>query len=234
MAQCYQLFRHCWVHRYGAVKIFLRGTHSDRHCRKLDHLSSLRADNMAAKHPPGGLGIGLALVRALVEMHGGNVTAESEGAVQASTFTAPLPALEGPSGAAGEVPGPQVAPGAGLNVLLVDDNVDAAESMAIILQMDGHATRVASHGHKALEIATDFKPQAVFLDIGMPGMDGYQVAKALLSEHVAHRPVLIALTGWGTKQDRARTKAAGFDYHLTKPASIEVVEQLLESLHVAA
>jgi CheY-like chemotaxis protein len=124
-------------------------------------------------------------------------------------------------------------PGGRLNVLLVDDNVDAAESMALILQMDGHATRVASDGRKALEIAHDFKPQVVFLDIGMPGMDGYQVAKALPSQHAAHRPVLIALTGWGAKENRARTKAAGFDYHLTKPASIEVVEPLLESLHAA-
>ncbi len=181
------------------------------------------------QHPPGGLGIGLALVRALVEMHGGNVTAESEGAGLGSTFTARLPVLD-----ADEAPDPQVAPGGGLNVLLVDDNVDAAESMALILQMDGHATRVASNGRKALEIAADFRPQVVFLDIGMPGMDGYQVAKALLRQQVAHRPVLIALTGWGAKEVRARTKAAGFDYHLIKPASIEVVERLLESLRVAA
>lgn len=186
------------------------------------------------QHPPGGLGIGLALARALVEMHGGTVTAQSEGAGQGSTFTVRLPVRTAEAVATGQAPEAQGTPSGGLHVLLVDDNVDAAESMALILQMDGYATRVATDGRKALEIATDFRPQVVFLDIGMPEMDGYQVAKALLSQQASHRPVLIALTGWGSTEDRARTKAAGFDHHLTKPASIEVVERLLDSLQVAA
>jgi len=187
------------------------------------------------QHTPGGLGIGLALVRALVEMHGGKVTAESQGAGQGSTFTVRLPVLAAAaSRASNDAQLAHAAPCGGLNVLVVDDNLDAAESLALILQMDGYDVRVASEGHMALEMATQFRPQVVFLDIGMPGMDGYAVARALRIQQPWPKPLLVALTGWGAKEDRARTKAAGFDHHLTKPASIEAVEELLEAHRVAA
>ncbi|MEJ7929982.1 response regulator [Ramlibacter sp. AN1015] len=182
-------------------------------------------------HAPGGLGIGLALVQSLVDLHGGRIEAESPGPGRGSTFTLrlPLAADEAASAAADE--GASRAGTGGLNVLVVDDNEDAAESLATILQMDGHVARVAHDGQQALALAREFGPQVVFLDIGMPGMDGYQVARTLGQQHPgASRPVLVALTGWGAPDDLARARDAGFDHHLTKPAEIADVERLLDGL----
>ena len=184
-----------------------------------------------SQHAPGGLGIGLALVRALVEMHGGSIKAESEGPGHGSRFTVTLP-LATPPEAADEAK-PEASMQGSLNVLVVDDNQDAAESLALILQMDGHVARVAHDGPSAVELAAQFQPQVVFLDIGMPGMDGYEVARRLRRQPGA-QPVLVALTGWGTQEDLARATEAGFDHHLTKPADIGAVERLLASLSTTA
>lgn len=174
----------------------------------------------------GGLGIGLALVRAIVELHGGRIDAESAGRGAGSTFTVRLPiTAPRPREAEEAMPTP-----GGLNVLVVDDNEDAAESLALILQMDGHVARVAHDGRRALELAQAYEPQVVFLDIGMPGMNGYEVARALREQKPGRQPVLVALTGWGSQEDLARTRAAGFDHHLTKPADIAQVERLLVDL----
>jgi PAS domain S-box-containing protein len=179
----------------------------------------------------GGLGIGLALVRRLVELHEGSVVAESAGVGQGSRFTVRLPlasrlAADQPSGA----PAGQAETATHLRVLVVDDNVDAAESLAALLDLAGHATRVAHDGDQALRTAHEFRPEVVFLDIGMPGKDGYEVAKALRGEPETRQAVLVALTGWGAKEDRARSRNAGFDYHLTKPAGLAAVEGLLSKM----
>ena len=176
----------------------------------------------------GGLGIGLALVRRLVELHGGSVTAESPGVGLGSTFTVRLPLLEEPVAAAAPAPEPAAAGQAPVfRVLVVDDNVDAAESLAALLELEGHHTRVAHDGDAALDVARQFRPEIVFLDIGMPGKDGYEVARELRRDPQARDAMLVALTGWGAQDDRARSREAGFDHHLTKPAGLHAVEALL-------
>ncbi len=179
----------------------------------------------------GGLGIGLALVRRLVELHEGSVTAESAGPGRGSKFTVRLPLpVRAAAGLRAAVPPPAERPSSQLRVLVVDDNIDAAESLAALLDLAGHATRVAHDGDEALQAAHEFRPEIVFLDIGMPGKDGYEVAKALRSQPETQEAVLVALTGWGAKDDRARSKSAGFDHHLTKPAGMAAVEGLLANL----
>ena len=180
----------------------------------------------------GGLGIGLALVRRLVELHGGTVTVESPGNGGGSTFTVRLPLAEPVADHRGEGVRPD---GQGAmrsrRVLVVDDNTDAAESLATLLELSGHATRVATDGDEAVRMAHEFHPEIVFLDIGMPGKDGYEVARELRTSPQTREAVLVALTGWGAKDDRARSRRAGFDHHLTKPAGLEAVDNLLA--HIA-
>lgn len=180
-----------------------------------------------------GLGIGLALVRTLVGLHGGSVAAHSDGPGHGSTFTVRLP-LTTASAVPQAGPPPVAAtaraePGTGLRILVVDDNEDAAESLALILQMDGHMARVAHGGRRALALAVQMQPQVVILDIGMPEMDGYEVARRL-RELPGRAPMLVALTGWNSQADRARAQAAGFDHHLAKPADVAQVEKLLSQL----
>ena len=180
----------------------------------------------------GGLGIGLSLVRRLVELHGGSVSAKSDGVGRGSTFTVRLPLMAAPAAqpdgtAPVEAPGDST--GTSLRVLVVDDNVDAADTLAALLEMSGHATRVANDGQQALEVAQAFRPQVVFLDIGLPGMNGYEVARRMRSTPGMEHGILVALTGWGTREDRERSTEAGFDHHLTKPADMTAVETLLSS-----
>ncbi|MDY0963254.1 hybrid sensor histidine kinase/response regulator [Massilia sp. CFBP9026] len=178
----------------------------------------------------GGLGIGLSLVRRLVEMHGGSVVAESGGANAGSVFTVRLPLAEVTDGRAAHPQGegaPARDGGAGLKVLVVDDNVDAALTLSMILEASGYVTRVAHDGHAALEAAREFRPRIAFLDIGMPGMSGYDTARAMRAMEELDGIVLVALTGWGAESDRQRSSEAGFDHHLTKPVQLEVVEELL-------
>ena len=181
----------------------------------------------------GGLGIGLSLVRSLVELHGGTVRAESAGTNAGSVFTVRLPlapALPGaaPSSASGAAPEP--AARAGLRVLVVDDNRDAAETLAALLGLLGHSAPVANDGHQALRMLDSLNPQAVFLDLGMPGMSGYEVAQKIRAQRRYDGILLVALTGWGGEADRAKTAAAGFDRHLTKPATVEAIEAVLAAI----
>jgi len=182
----------------------------------------------------GGLGIGLSLVRRLVEMHGGSVVAESGGANAGSVFTVRLPLMEAGAGQAAAQRQDQRAAaldgGSGLKVLVVDDNVDAAVTLAMILESSGYVTRVAHDGLEALALARDFCPRVAFLDIGMPGMSGYDTARAMRAVAELEGVVLVALTGWGAESDRKRSNEAGFDHHLTKPVQLDVVEQLLARL----
>lgn len=178
----------------------------------------------------GGLGIGLSLVKRIVEMHGGTVTASSEGVGLGSEFAVHLPALAESRAAE------PVTTQAALNgpsrrrVLVVDDNADAAESLAALLSISGHETRMAHDGHEALQQAEQFHPEVVFLDIGMPTLDGHETAKIIRQQPWGKNMVLVALTGWGQSEDRRRSKDAGFNHHLVKPADPAVVEQLLSSI----
>jgi len=174
----------------------------------------------------GGLGIGLALVKRLVRLHGGEVRAESAGPDQGSRFTILLPLAEAPAAA---VPAAAAAPAPAKprRVLVVDDNEDAAESMAMLLSVLGHEVRVQRDGPAALAAAAEFLPQAVFCDVGMPGMDGYEVATRLRQDPRLTATLLVALTGWGSQDDKKRSCAAGFDAHLTKPASLDAIIALM-------
>jgi CheY-like chemotaxis protein len=177
----------------------------------------------------GGLGIGLSLVRRLVELHGGRVSAFSAGRGHGSTFTVRLPLHPGspharPAGA--DDASAMHAPSA-LRVLVVDDNADAADSLVALLDALGHTTWVARDGLQGLQTALEVHPDLVLLDIGLPGMSGYEVARAIRKSQGVRQIVLIALTGWGAQSDQAQSHEAGFDQHLTKPVSLEALEQAL-------
>ncbi|TFZ08589.1 ATP-binding protein [Ramlibacter humi] len=176
----------------------------------------------------GGLGIGLYLVRSLVTLHGGSVVAESAGAGQGSRFTVRLPCL--PALPHAEPPREQAESGpqaAGLKVLVVDDNIDAAETLATVLQMAGCETRLLHEGTHVLDGAQAFGPDIILLDIGLPGRSGYEVAMQLRQVPRFARTPLVAITGWGAEGDRQRAQAAGFDHHLTKPIDFAQLEPLL-------
>ena len=169
----------------------------------------------------GGLGIGLALVRSFVALHGGSVAAFSDGPGKGSEFVVRLPALPALPVPTPSSPPPPVAPATapGLRVLVVDDNIDAAELLAEALQAAGHATRVAHDAPQALAAARSFAPQVAVLDIGLPVMDGYELAARLRAEGLA--PRLMAVTGYGQETDRERSRAAGFERHLVKPIDLD-------------
>ena len=183
----------------------------------------------ALERAEGGLGIGLALVKGLVELHGGSIAAHSAGPGLGSEFVVRLPGAEAAPGAA-RVDGEERAAGdaaAPRRVLIADDNVDAAESLAILLRLSGHCVVVAHDGLAALQLAARERPDVVVLDIGMPGMNGYEVARSLRREDWGRRLRLIAVTGWGQEEDKRRAAAAGFDTHLTKPFEPELLEALV-------
>jgi PAS domain S-box-containing protein len=179
----------------------------------------------------GGLGLGLTLVKGLVELHAGNVRAESAGPGTGATFSFRLPldvraAVEAPD----PVP-PVQRTGRRLSVLVIEDHVDAADSMRVLLEMAGHRAFVACSGPAGLEAARSIHPDAVICDVGLPGLDGYQVARALRADPVTARATLIALTGYGLDDDRRRARAAGFDHHLTKPVDPGAVLRLLSTVN---
>ena len=176
----------------------------------------------------GGLGIGLSLVKRIVELHGGTVTARSEGLGLGSEFIVRMPAIEGPRQSAARQRTVDGTPRR--KILVVDDNADAAESLAALLSINGHDTRMAHDGPEALQQAERFQPDVVFLDIGMPTLDGHETAKLIRRQPWGKDMVLVALTGWGQSEDRRRSKDAGFNHHLVKPADPAVVEKLLSSL----
>lgn len=180
---------------------------------------------------PSGLGIGLALVRQLVELHGGTVSATSPGPNRGSEFIVRLPLASGvaPTSSVIDAEGePTVAAPQGLRVLVADDNSDALESMALLLEVCGHEVRKASDGAETLQAVTAWRPDLALLDIGMPILDGYEVARRIRSEPWGARLLLVAVSGWGQSEDRQRATEAGFDLHFRKPIGLPILEGILE------
>jgi signal transduction histidine kinase len=182
----------------------------------------------SSRRSQGGLGIGLTLVRSIVEMHGGTVAARSEGIGRCSEFVVTLPALA--AGAAPAHSAAKLEPFPARRVLIVDDNRDAADTLGSLLRHLGATVAVEYGGVAALAALGRFKPEAVLLDIGMPGMDGYEVARRIRAEGDGNVPQLIALTGWGQDQDYRRSQLAGFDHHLVKPPNIQRLRSLLRGV----
>jgi CheY-like chemotaxis protein len=190
--------------------------------------------NRGAERSEGGLGIGLALVRGIVELHGGQVAVASPGVGRGTEFTVVLPVVAtdataipvaaAPAGDASAAVGPPVS----RRVMVADDNQDAADTLAMILELAGHEVRVAHDGRTAFAVAADFRPEFALLDLGMPTLSGYELATALRAETWGRDMQLIALTGWGQDADRQSAAAAGFDRHLTKPVDPSVIEELLK------
>ena len=172
----------------------------------------------------GGLGIGLSVVKRLVEMHGGRVLAASEGVGRGATFEIRLPLLEADDRPSAEAQRSKTAPS---RILVVDDNQDAADSLAMMLALDGHEVRQTYAGAPALACLREFRPDVILLDIGLPGMDGYEVARRIREQPDGASVRLIALTGYGQESDKSRTRAAGFDEHLVKPVELRNLHEAL-------
>jgi CheY-like chemotaxis protein len=176
----------------------------------------------------GGLGIGLTLVKNLVEMHGGTVEAHSLGVGQGSEFVVRLPIMVGTPG----FPAAPAADGAptttnARRILVVDDNRDAAMSLAALLNLSGHETHTAFDGIDAVDAAERLKPDVILLDIGLPKLNGYEAASRIRKQPWGKEVLLIALTGWGNDEDRNKSKAAGFDAHVVKPVDPDELTKLL-------
>jgi signal transduction histidine kinase/CheY-like chemotaxis protein len=161
-----------------------------------------------------GLGIGLTLARRLVELHGGTIEAHSDGAGRGATFLVRLPLATAIAPRPASEPAPRAT---GRRILVVDDNIDAAETLGALLELSGHAIRLAHTGHEALVAVAEQRPEIVLLDIGLPGLDGYEVARRIRADQSAEQPLLVALTGWGAAEDRRKARDSGFDEHFVKP-----------------
>jgi len=177
----------------------------------------------------GGLGIGLTIAHRLVVLHGGSIEAQSRGLGQGAEFVVRLPRLSGHAGLAG-APGELQTNHRALKILIVDDNEDAAKSMATLQELEGHEARVALSGPEAIAVAEEFEPAVVLLDIGLPGMDGFEVVRHLRTLPEVKGAFMVALTGYGTQDDRERAKEAGFDEHLAKPANFGLLRDWFREL----
>ena len=178
----------------------------------------------------GGLGIGLALSRSLVHLHGGQIEARSEGPGRGSEFTVRLPLGEAPSSHAESEVSTALATTLPRRILVVDDDRDVADSLVMLLQLMGADVRVVYSGEAALAAVVEFKPHLALVDIGMPSMDGYETARRIRKLPEGQNLVLLALSGWGRDDDRRRSTEAGFDHHFVKPIKIEALESLLTPL----
>ena len=177
----------------------------------------------------GGLGVGLALVRGIVALHGGTVHAQSDGPGSGSEFSVRLPISD--SGAeVGQIDNVEPALAFGVRILVVDDNRDAADTCAALLELSGHHVQTAYTGREALELAATFRPHAIILDIGLPDLNGYVLARRIRETTWGRSALLVAVTGWGQSEDKRRAQEAGFDHHLAKPVSAEALESALQMI----
>jgi CheY-like chemotaxis protein len=179
----------------------------------------------------GGLGLGLAIVKTLVQLHGGTVSAASAGAGQGSTFTVTLPTVDaGPDESDSDRATPAASPRGSERLLLVDDNQDAAETLAAVLRDMGYQVRTAADARSAIALFDEYAPELAVLDIGLPGMNGYELAEALHQQAGPRTPPLIALTGYGSPADRAKAMAAGFQERLVKPVDLDELAETIRRL----
>ncbi|HVV84981.1 MAG TPA: response regulator [Kofleriaceae bacterium] len=191
-----------------------------------------RVERVGDGTPDRGAGIGLALAQRLAQLHGGDLTATSSGENRGATFTVRLPGADVAerSDATTPVRGRPAMPRAKmtpLDIVVIEDNEDVAETLVVWLESSGHRVKVAHTGPKGLALALESKPQVVLCDVGLPEMDGLEVCQRVRQASREFRPLMIALTGWGMDEDREKTKAAGFDHHLVKPVSVELLSELL-------
>ena len=180
-----------------------------------------------------GLGLGLSVARRLIELHGGSIRARSDGQGLGTTFTIELAACSPPPEHTAAPASAQAAASRALRILVADDSEDNAQSLAMVLRLIGHETRVAKDGYEALAIADDFRPDVAVLDIDMPSLNGYETARALREQPWARAMLLCALTGWGQSDDRKRAADAGFDAHFVKPVRPDVLASAIE-VHMRA
>jgi PAS domain S-box-containing protein len=179
--------------------------------------------------PQGGLGVGLSLVQRLVQMHGGSVEARSAGRDRGSEFIVRLPLAEAAAGKASAAREPASSPVIARKVLVVDDNRDAANTLKLLLESDGHDVRIATDGVSGLEAARQYQPDCVLLDIGLPRLNGYELAATLRADPQLQHVVIVAITGYGQAHDRARTAAVGFDHHLVKPVQFSALQEIFRT-----
>ncbi|MGQ9425613.1 PAS domain S-box protein [Gilvimarinus sp. F26214L] len=193
----------------------------------LDQVFDMFTQGDPVEQAQGGLGIGLSLVKGLVEMHGGTVEAHSPGVNLGSEFVVHLPAMTEPQEQALSTGDQSTEPDSRRHILVVDDNRDAASSMATMLELMGHETRTAHDGLEAVEAAGAFQPDLILLDLGMPRLNGYDAARRIRAQQWGRDILLVALTGWGQAEDRRRSQEAGFDAHLVKPVDLQALRELL-------
>ena len=225
-----------YTDRGGKIRIQTRGSPEDVFIEVSDNGTGISADllpqifelfvqgDRTLDRSEGGLGIGLAVVKKLIEMHGGSITARSDGLGKGSTFELRLPRAPAPPAADAVA---ARANAASRRVMVVDDNVDAADSLALLLGLEGHQTQCAYSAAQALERVTAFAPEVVLLDIGLPDVDGYEVARRIRASPGGAAMMLVALTGYGQAEDRERALASGFQAHLVKPVDLDLLGRLL-------
>jgi CheY-like chemotaxis protein len=217
-------------HQSGEAVVSVRDNGLGIPAALLDEVFEMFAQvNQTLERAQGGLGIGLALVRRLVVMHGGSISVKSEGIGRGSTFTVKLPLAVVQQAVVPQAATREVHRGECLRILVVDDNADAATSLSKLLRIHRHDVQTAFNGGLAIAIAREFRPDVVFLDIGLPDMKGHEVASQILEVFSPRSPVLVALTGWGTDEDRRRTEASGFTFHLTKPVAWTELQAILNA-----